>query len=219
MNQPTIRDKFSNLFFTKSIFVSTFIIYITILFISIVSFIELRKNIIPDVTLNFLFILELHVIFNFILTYIGLFNSIKLGKWINSTVIILFFIMNMTLLYQTLSTLITQTSSFIVYATLLTITSGSMYLQNYIDDKKAKSYLLLIFVLSALFLAAVYILNYIFVNSFFSANQFLISQKQVNDFLFLSSIMILVSMLYSLFNILRVYIPDIKNIDQKSKSE
>jgi hypothetical protein len=210
-----IKEKLNNFFFTKSAFVSTFIIYITIMFVAIISYIELRKNLIPDITLNFLLILELHVIFTFIFMYLGLYSAVNSGKWINASANIVIFLLNLMLIYLTLTTLITQTSSFILYSFLLTLTSISLFVQNYIDDKKAKNYLGFILLLSLLFAVYIYVINYVFGNALFGTNRFFISQKQVNDSIFLSSVVILITMLFSLFNILRIYLPVIKNIDLK----
>jgi hypothetical protein len=216
-NTQLIKDRLNSFLFTKSAFVSTFIIYITIMFVAIISYIELRKNLIPDITLNFLLILELHVIFTFIFAYIGLYSAVNSGKWINASANIVLFLLNLLLIYLTLSTLITQTSSFIFYSFLLTLTSISLFIQNYLDDKKAKNYLGFMLLLAITFATYVYVINYVFGNALLGTNRFFISQKQVNDSIFFSSIIMLLTMLVSLFNILRIYLPVIKTIDQTVK--
>ena len=213
-----LTDRLNSFLFTKSSFVSAFIIYITVMFVAIVSYIELRKNLIPDITLNFLLILELHVIFTFIFAYIGLYGAVNTGKWINATANVILFLLNLVLIYLTLTTLITQTSSFITYSFLLSITTISLFVQNYIDDKKAKNYLGTILILSLIFTVYVYVINYVFGNALLGTNRFFISQKQVNDSIFFASIVLLITMLFSLFNILRLYIPIIKSIDQNSNN-
>ena len=193
-NQQLIKDRLNNFLFTKSSFVSTFIIYITIMFVSIISYIELRKNLISDITLNFLLILEIHVIFTFIFAFLGLYSAVNSGKWINAAANTILFLLNLMLIYLTLSTLITQTSSFILYSFLLFVTSISLFVQNYLDDKLAKNYLGLILILSLIFATFVYVINYVFGNALLGTNRFLISQKQVNDSIFLFSIVILLTM-------------------------
>jgi hypothetical protein len=219
MTTQKLANSIKNTIFNKSTFVSTFLIYITVLFIGMVSFIELRKNIIPDVTINFLIVLELFLILNFVVSYVNIYNSLNKNKWLSLGFNIIFFIGVLTINYFTLSTLITQTASFVSYSILLLITSVLLYLQVYLGEKKGKNYLIFVTIFNFFFFLAVYTFNYIFGNTIFGANQFIISQKQVNDFLLFSSFCILIIMIYTLFNILRIYIPDIKSIDQNNINE
>jgi hypothetical protein len=214
MSLNNIKNKINSIFFTKSSFVSTFVIYITIMFVSVISYIELRKNLIPEVTLNFLLILEVHIILIFILSYLGLFNSLKSNKWINFAFSVLFFVASLFIIYQTVVVLITQTSSFNNYSFYLFFISGLLFVQNYFDDRKAKNYLLSGAIITFVFLIFNYVINYVFGNPLLEANQFIVSQKQVNDSVLFFSIVYLLYLLFTLFNVIRIYIPDIKEIDQ-----
>ena len=217
MVQKFISEKFINIFSNRSTLVSTFIVYITVLFVSVISFIELRKNIIPEITLNFLVILEIHVILNFFLGYLGIYNSVAKAKWINMVFSITAFVVNLFVLYLTLSVLITQTSSFNNYSVLFVITNFILFLQNYFDDRKAKNYFLVGTALAFLFFLIVSVLNFVFGNSLFGTNSYFVSQKQFNDSTMLFSIVYLIYIIFTLFNYIRLYLPDIKNIDQTTK--
>ncbi len=184
------------------------------MFVSVISYIELRKNLIPEVTLNFLLVLEIHIIINFILSYLGLYNSTKNNKWINFAFSILFFVGNLFLIYHTVVILITQTTSFNNYSLYLFLLSGLLFLQNYFDDRKVKRYLGTGAIISFLFFGFNYIVNFVFANPLLGTNQFIISQKQVNDFVMFFSIAYLIFLLFTLFDIIRTYIPEIKEIDQ-----
>lgn len=214
MDFTSIKTKFQNLVFAKSSFVSTFIVYITVTFVSLAGFIELRKNIITELTLILLLVLEIQIILNFILGYIGIFNSVKNEKWINLIAQITLFVVNLMLIYQTLTSLISQTSSITIYAIVILFSSVTLFLQNYIDDRMSKKPLSLLVIFSGIYLIIINSINFIFGNPIFGTNQFFISQKQVNDIVYALSFFLLFTYLITFFNIIRLNISKIKAIDQ-----
>jgi hypothetical protein len=214
MDIATIKNKFQNLVFAKSSFVSTFIVYITVTFVALTAYIELRKNIITELTIILLLVLEIQIILNFILSYIGIFNSVKNEKWINLIAQITLFVVNLMLIYQTLTSLISQTSSITLYAVVMVLCSITLFLQNYIDDRQSKKPLLILFILSVVFLVVINSINFVFGNPIFGTNQFFISQKQVNDIVYFLSFILLFTYLMTFFNIIRLNISKIKSIDQ-----
>ncbi|MGL4758494.1 MAG: hypothetical protein ACRCXZ_04110 [Patescibacteria group bacterium] len=214
MISNSFKEKFFQMMFSRSTIVSTFLIYITILFISVISFIEFKGYISNSISLYFLVILEVYIIINFFSSYLTVYNSVKNGKWINLSFNSLAFVGCLTILYQTLSVLVNGSYSYANYSYLLVSVNFLLFLQNYFDDRKAKGWFLFGLIISILFAMYIYIINNIFGNPVFGPNYFVLSQKQQDDTMIFFSTSYLIYSIVLLFNFIRIYISDIKAIDQ-----
>jgi hypothetical protein len=208
MTITNLTGKLRKILASQSTFIMTLIIYITLMFVSLAAFVELRRNVINEVTIVFLLVIEIQIVLNFIIGYSNLLNAVRDNKWINLSGNIIIFILNLVLVLQSLNSLISQ-SSVSTYAILLLLTSFSIFFQNYIGDKKGKNYLFTLVILSLLFVLIINFTNFIYGNPILGTNQFFINQKQLNDLIYGSSLLILATFIYTFFNIVRLYISSI----------
>lgn len=208
-----IKELIKKLLFNNSAFISTFIIYLTLTFLAVLSYIEIRKNIISEIALIFLLILEIQIILNFIISYLGLYHSLIRNKWVNFVSNILFFSLNFFLVYQSLIAIISQNTTITLYGIYLTASVVTLFVQSYLNDRANKKLLIYFCIISFIFSAFIYLTSYIFGNTLFSINQFFITQKQLNDSTFFLSLCVLITAIHSLFSVLKTYIPIIKKID------